>query len=234
MAIEVKYFKEEFIASSNNKVILFLKVIYKDSKIIMQLELFYKEMLERFKHLQAQEQTEEIKWRIAEIKLSIVRVQQLMLSSNINKSEVLNSNLSNFVNWYTIKVINNKREIVEYLSFSGLKWELRLKYDWYFKYRSALFQVQYPKFEVQNYWGKEPAKGKTLEEIRSVKISSKKATITKAKNNLSGYLKEFENYKLNYAELFPITEKIQYQEFLKNIELLNQKINRLEFELRTL
>lgn len=42
MAIEVKYFKEEFIANSNNKVILFLKVIYKDSKIVMQLELFNK------------------------------------------------------------------------------------------------------------------------------------------------------------------------------------------------
>lgn len=39
----------------------------------------YKEMQQRLQHLQEQEQTEETKGRIAEITLSIVRVQQLLL-----------------------------------------------------------------------------------------------------------------------------------------------------------
>jgi len=146
----------------------------------------------------------------------------------------VNSSVFNVVYYFNVKVINHKREIVEYISWSDLKWELRLKYDWYFKYRAALLQVKYPKLEVQTCWGNKPATGKTLEEIRQGKIKAKKAAITKAKNNLFGYTKEFETYKMNYSELFPITEKLEYQEFLKNIDLLNQKINKLSFELRAI
>jgi len=45
------------------------------------MEQLYKEMQERLKYLEAQEQTEEIKWRIAEMTLSIVRVQQWLLAN---------------------------------------------------------------------------------------------------------------------------------------------------------
>jgi len=44
-----------------------------------QMEILYKEMQDRLKYLETQEQTEEIKWRIQEITLAIVRVQQLLL-----------------------------------------------------------------------------------------------------------------------------------------------------------
>ncbi len=43
-------------------------------------------MQDRLKYLEAQEHTEEIKWRIQEITLAIVRVQQLLLA-NVSKSE---------------------------------------------------------------------------------------------------------------------------------------------------
>jgi hypothetical protein len=43
------------------------------------MKILYKEMQERLKFLEAQEQTEENKWRIQEITLAIVRVQQLLL-----------------------------------------------------------------------------------------------------------------------------------------------------------
>lgn len=121
------------------------------------------------------------------------------------------------VHWFNIKVINNKREIVEFLSWSGLKWDLRLKYDWYFKYRSALLQVKYPKFEVQTFWGNEPATGKTLEEIRTAKIRAKKSKIT-------GYKNKLEKAKQNWSSLFPIEDDINYQRAI-------EKIKRLEFEL---
>lgn len=130
------------------------------------------------------------------------------------------SSVSDVVHWYNIKVINHSREIVEILSWSGLKWELRLKYDWYFKYRAALLQVKYPRYEVQSYWGNEPATGKTLEEIRQSKIRAKKAKITEYKNKLK-------KAKLNWSSLFPIEDDIYYQKAV-------EKINRLEFELRSL
>jgi hypothetical protein len=127
------------------------------------------------------------------------------------------SSVSDVVHWFNIKVINNRRELVEFLSWSGLKWELRLKYDWYFKYRAALLQVKHPKFEVQTYWGNEPATGKTLEEIRNAKIRAKKSKITQYKNKL-------EKAKISWSSLFPIEDDIDYQRAV-------EKIKRLEFEL---
>ena len=131
----------------------------------------------------------------------------------------VDSSVSDVVHWFNIKVIN-KREIVEFQSWSGLKWKLRLKYDWYFKYRAALLQVKYPKFEVQTYWGNEPATGKTLEEIRNAKIRAKKSKITEYKNKL-------EKTKTTWSSLFPIEDDIDYQRAV-------EKINRLEFELRSI
>jgi hypothetical protein len=128
--------------------------------------------------------------------------------------------INDVVHWFNIKVINQKREVVEFLSWSGLKWELRLKYDWYFKYRAALVQVKYPKFEVQTFWGNEPATGKTLEEIRNAKIRAKKSKITQYKNKIY-------QAKTSWSSLFPIEEDIYYQKAM-------QKILRLEVELRTL
>ena len=131
----------------------------------------------------------------------------------------VDSSVSDVVHWFNIKVIN-KREIVEFQSWSGLKWKLRLKYDWYFKYRAALLQVKYPKFEVQTYWGNEPATGKTLEEIRNAKIRAKKSKITEYKNKL-------EKAKTTWSSLFPIEGDIDYQRAV-------EKINRLEFELMSI
>jgi hypothetical protein len=103
------------------------------------------------------------------------------MSTNTKKTIVKSENSNNVldvVHWFNIKVIDNKREIVEFISWSGMKWELRLKYDWYFKYRAALLQVKYPKFEVKIYWGNEPATGKNLEEIKRGKIRAKKSKLT--------------------------------------------------------
>lgn len=43
------------------------------------IEILYKDLQDRLKYLEAQKQTEEVKWRIQEITLAIVRVQQLLL-----------------------------------------------------------------------------------------------------------------------------------------------------------
>jgi hypothetical protein len=124
------------------------------------------------------------------------------------------------VHWFNIKVIDQKRHTVEFISWSGLKWGLRLKYDWYFKYRAALLQVKYPKMEVQITWGNENATGKTLEEIRQDKIRAKKSKITQYKNKL-------EKAKANWKSIYPIEDFIEYKRAVN-------KIKSLEFELRTI
>lgn len=133
-------------------------------------------------------------------------------------------NVNEVVHWYIVKVLNDKREVVECLKWSGLKWELRLKYDWFFRYRAALLQIKYPKFEVVSNWGNEPAQGKTLNEILDVKIRVKKAKITEYKNKL-------QRFKDSYNELFPMRQNKDYQKALAKIlsleieleDLLNEK-----------
>jgi hypothetical protein len=126
-------------------------------------------------------------------------------------------NVSEVVHWCKIKVINEKREIVEVISWSGYKWELRLKWDWYFKYRAALMQVKYPKLEVQFTWGSEPATGKTLQQIQSDKIRAKRSKISQYKNKL-------QKARDHWSSLFPIEDDEHYQKAC-------EKIKKLEFEL---
>lgn len=124
------------------------------------------------------------------------------------------------VHWFKVIVINEKRETIECLLWSGLKWEIRLKWDWYFKYRAALLQVKYPRMEVISTWGNEPATGKTLDEIKRDKVRRKKAKITEYKNNV-------ERVKRNWTSLFPIEDDPHYNAALR-------KISNLEKELETL
>jgi hypothetical protein len=98
--------------------------------------------------------------------------------------------------------------------------ELRLKYDWYFKYRAALLQVKYPKYIVECIWGNEPAQGRTLQQIRESKIRAKKAKTSELNNKII-------IAKKNWARLFPIEDDILYQKAIA-------KIGRLESELKSL
>jgi hypothetical protein len=133
--------------------------------------------------------------------------------------EIKNTNYDE-VHWFTIKVLNHKREVIEYYLWDNLRFKLRIKYDWYFKYRAALLQVKHPRFKVETYWGNEPAIGKTLLQFKKDKIKSKKSKITEYKNKLN-------LAKQNWISLFPIEDDPFYQK----AEL---KINRLENELKIL
>ena len=106
---------------------------------------------------------------------------------------------------------------VEYLVWSNLRWELRCKYDWYFKYRAALLQVKYPKHTVVTSWGHVPAVGKTLVQIVKGKVSSKKGKLT-------GFYNKLNKYKATWSSMFPIEDDLPY---IKALE----KIKRTEFEL---
>lgn len=141
----------------------------------------------------------------------------------------------NRVFFFNIKVMEKRSaDNIEFLSWSGLRWELRIKYDWYFKYRAALLQVKYPRYIVETTWGSEPAQGKTLEELIAAKSQSKRATITKYRNKLAAFVQEFETYKSGYSKLFPIEGEVDYKRYVASIELAEAKIKRLETELKEL
>lgn len=56
--------------------------------------------------------------------------------------------------WFRIKVYTKRGgEMVETLYWELLPFEVRMKWDWYFKYRAALLQVKYPRFVVDCIWG---------------------------------------------------------------------------------
>lgn len=124
------------------------------------------------------------------------------------------------VHWFKIVVYDSKRNIIERLFWSNLSWKIRIKYDWYFKYRAALFQVKYPRNTVEVTWGNVQAEGKSLNTIIKNKIKSKRAKITEYKNKL-------QKVKNEWVSIFPIEEDISYKKAI-------EKINRLDNELQEL
>lgn len=126
--------------------------------------------------------------------------------------------------WVIIKVFdchyhNPHYPIIEFIKWDKLTWAVRMKWNWYFRYRAALLQVAYPKKYVELTWGNYPALSDAEKEKIDLqnKIQGKKATITKYKNKL-------QEYEKNWNSLFPIEGDLPY---IAAIE----KIKKLEFEL---
>jgi len=58
--------------------------------------------------------------------------------------------------YVTIKVYSRpNRFILESKCWDGMRYDTRLKFDWYFRYRAALLQIKYPRAVVELYHGKE-------------------------------------------------------------------------------
>lgn len=112
-------------------------------------------------------------------------------------------------------------ELVEFLKWQDLRFELRMKYDWYFKYRAALLQVKYPKFEVNTLWGQENASERTSLQIMDARIRSKKSKICEYKNKL-------EKAKATWSYIFPIEEDTLFQKAVDKIARLEKELTELE------
>lgn len=106
------------------------------------------------------------------------------------------------------------------LLWTDMRFELRMKYNWYFKYRAALLQVAYPKAHVQFLEWKEVPSHQTAEHIWENKLRAKRAKVTKWKNALDLQVK-------HWRDLFPIEDYEPYQKAL-------EKYNKAVFELRAL
>ncbi len=144
----------------------------------------------------------------------------------------------NRVHWVSI-VVRDKRgglgKVVEFLKWDDMQFDLRMKYDWYFKYRAALLQVKYPKYIVDFASGNNPAKEKSLEFIqmneRKKKITALKTKISKSKSKLDAFTKEFHAYCASYKELFPIKDQPEFKKYVESISFAESKIDKMKKEL---
>lgn len=127
------------------------------------------------------------------------------------------------MHWFVIKVYDKKSaspKLIEFQKWEHLRFELRTKYDWYFKYRAALLQVKYPKYAVETFWGNEPATGKTAEHIKKGYIKAKKAKITELKNKVR-------KAEQNWNSLFSIQEDVFYKKHMVKIARLEKELAEL-------
>lgn len=102
-----------------------------------------------------------------------------------------------------------------------MPFNIRNKYDWYFRYRAALFQVKHPKSLVEIASGihEKDERTKTLEQYK-FKIQGKRAAITKVKNAI-------EQTEQVWDQLFPLEEYEPYQKALAKLERLEAELKEL-------
>lgn len=123
--------------------------------------------------------------------------------------------------WYKISVKPRQGlDPIKTLIWSDLPFELRTKYEWYFRYRAALLQVQYPKMHVQIDFGS--SEGSAVQ-----KANSMKNLIVKRKAQVTEWTSKIEKAKKHWNSLFPIEEDIYYKRAIAKLE-------KVEFELKEL
>lgn len=125
--------------------------------------------------------------------------------------------------WVIIKVYSKYGgELLEFVKWDMLSTPVRNKWDWYFKYRAALFQIAYPKAYVELLWGNKPKYSE--EEIRNIdlknSIAGKKRMITKISNAIN-------ETKAEWNELFPIEEYPLYKKAMAKLERYKLELQEL-------
>lgn len=91
------------------------------------------------------------------------------------------------IHWVSIKVhpkLGWEKIEEEYLHWETT-WQVRMKWNWYFRYRTALLQVKYPKYNVEMTWGNEPMpKGDQHRKSLENKLIARKRKITEYQSKI--------------------------------------------------
>lgn len=128
---------------------------------------------------------------------------------------------SEYVFFYRITLRDEKHQIVKTLVWSDFPNRVFQKWYWYFKYRAALLQVEYPKHRVDCNWGVQREMSEKSEtEILKNKIIAKKRKITEIDNKLN-------KAKSQYNEIFEFEEHPIVKRFLEKREKLTKELNEL-------
>lgn len=135
---------------------------------------------------------------------------------------------SNHTFYYLVVVVDRNQNRLEFLKWSDLPQQTYIKFFWYFKYRSALLQIKYPKCEIRCNWGvyTEPSK-KSQTIILQNKIISRKRKVTEMKNRLLKLTSQ-------WNELFPYQEDPLYIKFMERMNKAEDELSDFTKELELL
>lgn len=124
--------------------------------------------------------------------------------------------------WVVIKLMTKEHngDIVQVLRWDELTFAVRLKWDWYFRYRAALLKVQHPKMWVNFSDGNMEYREIPQEELNRKRLIPKKAQLTKWRN----LLRQAEQ---NWTSMFPIEEDEDYIKALCKVKNLEKEIEEL-------
>lgn len=135
---------------------------------------------------------------------------------------MITQHVDDVLHWVMIKVFDKRGgQMMHMYYWKDMPFELRMKYDWYFKYRAALAQVKNPKCIVDFTWGNVKNEKITLADKLKREITYKKGKLTRYQNQVEKFK------KAKGLTLFSIED---YPAFIK----ANGQINRLKNEIRIL
>lgn len=132
-------------------------------------------------------------------------------------------NLEFTEHWVTIQTKTCQGgDVIETIQWKGLPFKVRMKFDWYFKYREALLRVKHPKAHTELRWGHNVISDtEKLENWRKNKIIAKKRTLTKYENAMSAA-------RATWNELFPIETDADYIKCMAKIEKTKAELEWME------
>lgn len=116
----------------------------------------------------------------------------------------------NYRHWVVIEAHKNgyhSSSPQRLLEWEGLRSEQFIRWGWYFRYRTALLQVEHPMWLIEMRFGRvETTKTEAEQEAQRLenKIKRAKAALTTVDNRLR-------DYKAQYRGLYPIEEDGVYQ-----------------------
>jgi hypothetical protein len=109
----------------------------------------------------------------------------------------------------------------------GLRFELAIKYQWYFRRVAALHQLQYPRHIVGFEWSRMASQEeKEISEKKSLKdkIVAAKSKVTQAENQLR-------DLKAGWKELFPIEQHPKWEATQKKLREKQTQLEMMERQL---
>lgn len=123
--------------------------------------------------------------------------------------------------------IGSEPELKHY--WSGFKFETYNKWKWYFRYRCALLQVQYPKRFVElvpfNFEYQLPA-----DQIRK-RLTDRQRS---AKAKITEFTNKIELAKKHWNKLFPIEDDDLYQRAMAKVEVKRREVVELQNQIDAL
>jgi len=129
-----------------------------------------------------------------------------------------------------VQVMNGYRgEYLEMVEWRGLRFDLLMKWMWYFEYRQALLKVKYPRLRVElSQLDYKPETRSDLEVYRSqIKklLTARKRKVTEIENNLK-------RARQSWDELFPIEENPYWKKAIEKLERVKAERDKYEETIR--